>query len=138
MRKLIGAAPHHMWMRIIGLAAAGAVGALCRHALSSWVQRHSGTVFPWGTFAVNMLGCLAFGLIWGLAEQRHLIGPGARAVLLTGFMGAFTTFSSFAYENAQLLRHEHWGLLLANLALQNLIGVALVLAGLHLTRAPGG
>ncbi len=126
-----------MITRLLFLAAAGAVGALARYALSSAVQRQAGGVFPLGTFVVNLLGCLLFGLLWGLAEQRHLLGPTARAVVLTGFLGAFTTFSSFAYENAQLWRHGHLGLLLANVALQNVLGVALVLLGIHLTRAPG-
>ena len=127
-----------MMTRILLLALAGAAGALARYGLSSALQRHTPGVFPLATFVINLLGCLAFGLLWGLAEQRHLLGPTARAVALTGFLGAFTTFSSFAYENAQLLRHGHVGQLLANVVLQNVLGVALVLLGMHLTRAPGG
>lgn len=127
-----------MMTRILLLAGAGAIGALLRYALSSVVQRHTPGLFPLATFVVNLLGCLLFGVIWGLAEERQLLSATARAILLSGFIGAFTTFSSFAYENGQLLRHGHWGMLLANVVLQNVLGVGLVLLGMYWTRGTTG
>lgn len=123
-----------MISKVILLAAAGAFGALARVGLSSIVQRHSTTSFPWGTLVVNMTGCFLFGFVWSLAEERMAISPATRTILLAGFLGAFTTFSSFAYENAQLIRHEHWMFLAINLVVQNVLGVALMFAGMAMGR----
>lgn len=123
-----------MMTRLLLLAAAGSAGTLARYGLSLWVQRQAGTVFPWGTLVVNLVGCFAFGLAWAIAEGRLNISSDARAMILIGFMGAFTTFSSFAYETSALLRDAEWGLALANVALQNVLGVALLLVGIALGR----
>src|SRR4030067_3697270 len=111
-------------MKILLIAMAGAAGPLGRYWLSGLVQRASGAAFPWGTFAVNMGGCLLFGLVWSIAEERFLIGPQARSVVLVGFMGAFTTYSTYTFETAQLLRDSEWALALGNIALQNTSGAA--------------
>jgi fluoride exporter len=117
------------------VAFAGAVGTLARFGLSSWVQKLGGIKFPWATLAVNLIGCLLFGLVFALAEERHLISARLRLILLTGFMGAFTTFSSFGFETATLLRNEQWMIALANVAAQNILGIGAVFLGLSLGRA---
>lgn len=122
------------------LALAGVLGTLARYFLSGFVQRAAGEGFPFGTLAVNALGCLAFGFVWALAEGRFLEGkavpavlsPDARAVVLVGFLGAFTTFSSFAFETGQLLRDARYGLAAANLLAQNTLGIAAFFLGLAL------
>ncbi len=118
-----------MWTQLLLLALAGAAGTLCRYGLSGLVQRLCGDQFPWGTFAVNALGCFLFGLVWALAEDRLLISGRSRFVVLTGFMGAFTTFSTFAFESTGLLQDAQWGRAAWNLLGQNLVGVACVLMG---------
>jgi len=123
-----------LWQRLALLALFGAVGTLCRYALHLVVQRLHGSPFPWGTFAVNALGCLAFGIVWGLAEHRAIVGPQARLVALVGFMGAFTTFSSYAFETAQLIETGHWLYAAGNVLLQNVSGILLVFAGILLGR----
>jgi len=120
--------------KILLIAVAGAAGTLARYWLSGVVQRASGAGFPWGTFAVNMAGCLLFGLVWTMAEERFLIGPQARAMVLVGFMGAFTTYSTYTFETAQLLRDSEWALAFGNIALQNTSGVAFLFLGLILGR----
>ena len=80
--------------------------------------------------AVNALGCFLFGLVWTLAEDRLLISGRARFLILTGFMGAFTTFSTFAFETSQLLDDSEWGLALANLLGQIVICLTCVFLGL--------
>ncbi len=122
------------WQRLLLLAAAGAAGTLARFALSGAVQRWQPTTFPWGTLAVNGLGCLLFGLVWSLADERLIISGATRAVALVGFMGAFTTFSTFAFETGQMLDDGQWLLAAGNLLLQNVSGVALVLVGIALGR----
>jgi CrcB protein len=107
---------------LIGLA--GVLGTYARYGLSGLVQRACGNAFPCGTLAVNVSGCFLFGLVWSLAEDRLLISAEARTVILIGFMGAFTTFSSFAFETAQMLRDAEWTLVLVNLLAQNVVGIA--------------
>ncbi|MFZ1683279.1 MAG: fluoride efflux transporter CrcB [Candidatus Zixiibacteriota bacterium] len=121
-------------MKLVWLGAAGVAGTLARYGLSGWVQRISGVGFPWGTFAVNLLGCFVFGLIWALAEYRLALSSEVRTVLLLGFLGAFTTFSSFAFETTQLLRDSQYVLAFLNIAGQNILGIAGLFAGLTLGR----
>ena len=123
-----------MWKEFALLAVAGAVGTIARYGLSSWIQRNSGLQFPWGTFAVNMIGCFLFGLIWSFGENRSLLSRQTRFVLLTGFMGAFTTFSTFAFETAGLLRASQWALAAANSVGQLVMGILVIFAGLAIGR----
>ncbi len=116
------------------LAVAGVVGTLARWGLQGWVQRLTGAAFPWGTLAVNALGCFLFGIVFVAAEERELISSQTRIILLVGFMGAFTTFSSYAFETAALLRDSQWLYALGNMALQNVLGLACVFAGFALGR----
>jgi CrcB protein len=115
--------------QIVLMAAAGVAGTFARYWISGFVQRLCGAAFPWGTLAVNVLGCLLFGFFWTLAEERMLIGPQARIVILTGFMGAFTTFSSYAFETAQLLSGAEWYRALGNIAVENIVGIAAIFLG---------
>lgn len=121
-------------MKILLIALAGGIGSLARYWLSGLVQRASGGEFPWGTFAVNMAGCLLFGVVWSVAEERMLISPEARSVALVGFMGAFTTYSTYTFETTQLLRDSEWALAIGNIALQNITGVVFLLLGLAIGR----
>ncbi len=121
-------------MKILLIAMAGAVGTLARYWLAGFVQGASGGDFPWGTFAANMAGCLLFGLVWSMAEERFLISPGVRTIVLTGFMGAFTTYSTYTFETAQFIRDSEWVLAIGNIALQNTTGVVFMLLGLAFGR----
>lgn len=118
---------------LVWISIAGAAGTLSRYFLGSFVQK-LGWHFPWGTLTVNMLGCFLFGLIWSLAEGRTFIGPDARTALLIGYMGAFTTFSTFAFETTQRIMDGQWGQVAANLVLQNVVGIGMVLLGLRMGR----
>ena len=122
-----------MLRRILLLAMAGASGTLARYWLSGFVQRSSLT-FPWGTLAVNGSGCFLFGLVWTLAEERMLISGETRIILLAGFMGAFTTFSTYMFETRQMLAASEWLLGAANFAVENLTGFVLLILGAVLGR----
>jgi len=117
------------------VGAGGFVGAALRFGVSGGVQRLAGfSSFPYGTLAVNVLGCLAIGLLSGLAESRQVLTPEARLLILIGLLGSFTTFSTFGYETLTLLRD---GVLLraaANVALQVGLGLGAAWAGLALSR----
>jgi len=116
------------------MALAGGAGALCRYGLGGLVQRLAGERFPAGTMAVNLLGCLLFGFVWGWLETRAGFSPQTRMVVLTGFMGAFTTFSTFAFETANLLQSGQWLAAALNVGLQTMLGVLLVFAGLAMAQ----
>lgn len=120
--------------RLALLAAAGAVGTLARYGLQGAAQRFAGGSFPWGTALVNLAGCALFGVVWAAASERHLMGPEARLVVLVGFFGAFTTFSTFAFETVQMLRAGQWVWAAGNAALQNGGGVLALGAGILLGR----
>ncbi len=123
-----------MGMKLLLLALAGSFGTLSRYFLGGLVQRLAGGAFPWGTFAVNMTGTFLFGLVWSLAEERLVISGQARAVILVGFMGAFTTFSSLMFETGELMRDSQWALALGNLLLQNVVGIIFLFLGFALGR----
>ena len=86
------------------VAIGGAIGSVSRYVLSTIVLRASGSLFPAGTFAVNLVGCVVFGAIVGAAEQRVVLAPEARTFLLVGVLGGFTTFSSYAFESFALMQ----------------------------------
>ncbi|MCE9593045.1 MAG: CrcB family protein [Planctomycetes bacterium] len=123
-----------MFAKLALLAAAGALGTLARFGVSSWVQRGPNTAFPLGTLAVNLLGCFAFGLVWALAERRFESIENLRLYALTGFMGAFTTFSTYAFDGSVMLARQAWWTFAAYVGLQNVLGIVLVIAGLALGR----
>jgi CrcB protein len=121
--------------KLVSLAAAGALGTLARYGLAGLVQRLHDSGFPWGTLAVNVLGCLFFGVVWSLAEERLVISGETRLVVLIGFMGAFTTFSTYAFETGAMLRDAEWLLAAVNVASQNLLGVAGFFLGIAIGRS---
>jgi CrcB protein len=93
-----------VYVNILLIGIGGAVGSVCRYLLTSAVLRGLGTLFPAGTFVVNVIGCMVFGAITGLAQDRMTLTPEARAFLLAGVLGGFTTFSSYMNESAVLVR----------------------------------
>jgi fluoride exporter len=123
-----------MFQNLALLAIAGGVGTLARYGMSEAVSHLCGRRFPWSTLSVNLLGCLLFGLFWTLAAEREWISQRSGLIVLTGFMGAFTTFSTFAFETSQFVAVSKWGPALANVAAQNVCGVLAVIAGAALAR----
>lgn len=117
------------------MALAGAVGTLSRYALAGAAQRVMGAGFPWGTLAVNLTGCFVIGTLAGLLERQVTISPELRAVVFIGFMGAFTTFSTYMLETSDLLRDGEWLRAMMNVTLQNLGGFAALIGGFALARS---
>lgn len=115
------------------IALGGALGALTRYGLASWVQNlsHSGE-FPWGTLAVNLVGAFFVGIIWAVSE-RFIIPLHIREFLFAGLLGAFTTFSTFCLENFNLFRIGDWKLAMINIGVSNIFGLALAATGFMLT-----
>ena len=119
-----------MFLKLFYLGVAGAAGTLARYGLSGLVGRTIGTTFPWGTAVVNILGCLFFGLLWAFFESRLAISGQIKIVIFVGFFGAFTTFSTFAFETSRLLEDSQWLWAAGNFLLQTMVGLIAVMAGL--------
>jgi fluoride exporter len=115
----------------LGLAGCGGfVGSAARFALGGLAQRaFPMSTFPWGTLAVNVLGCFVIGILGGLMELRQVLGPGQRIFLMIGVLGGFTTFSTFAYETLGLLHGSELPRALANAGAHLLLGLAAVWIG---------
>ena len=120
--------------KLLWIALAGGAGTLSRYGLARVVQNAAGADFPYGTMVVNVLGCLCFGLIWGFFEQRLPLSDELRFIILAGFFGAFTTFSTFIFETSGLIRQAQWFYALFNVAGQTVAGLICVFLGLALAR----
>lgn len=123
-----------MLQKLLWIALAGSLGTVARYGLAGWVYSHVNGRFPWGTGAVNLLGTFLFGVIWSLAEDRLVISGETRFIILTGFMGAFTTFSTFMFETGAMLRDEQWLLAFANLFFQIFAGLVCLFIGFAVGR----
>ena len=124
------------------IAVAGAAGALCRHGVGTWVAAKlagAGTVagVPWGTLAVNVVGSFLLGFIGGLCLTGDRVPVTWRPALTTGFLGSFTTFSTFSVETVRLFEQGAWTAAAVNLALQLALGLGAAAAGLAAGRAAG-
>ncbi len=118
---------------LIGLG--GFAGAVSRYLAGGWIQKIlSNPWFPYGTFAVNVLGCLFIGFLSGLAETRQILTPEVRLFLLIGFLGSFTTFSTFGYETFGFLRDGQLIPALSNAVFQVILGLASVWLGHLISR----
>lgn len=115
--------------KILLIALTGALGASARYWLSGAVCSLMGRDFPWGTAVVNVLGCFLFGLVWVLAEERNIIPAHLRIIILVGFMGSFTTFSTYVFESNALVQDAQWFKLGLNLLGQNILGIAALYLG---------
>ena len=121
-------------MNTLLVAAGGALGAVARYVLTGVVHRITSPYFPYGTFTVNVVGCLAFGILAGLADERFVIGAPARVFLLIGVVGGFTTFSSYTFETFQLLRDMQVLRATLNAVGQVVVGLVALWAGYSAAR----
>lgn len=120
--------------KLLWIALAGAVGTLARYGIYQLVPKWTSDSFPWSTLVVNVLGCYLFGVVWILAERRLHITEETRLIVLTGFMGAFTTYSTYAFETGQMLRDGHWWSAFANLSAQTILGIGALFLGFATAR----
>lgn len=113
---------------LIGLG--GFLGANARFLVSTWVAQRVGSQFPWGTLVVNFSGSLLLGALLAWAANQVAFDTRARLFLVTGFFGAYTTFSTFANESVALLQSGDWASALGNILGTNLVCLAGALVGL--------
>lgn len=121
--------------RLLLVAAGGAVGTGCRYALSTFIYAHiDRPTFPWANLLVNVSGSFAIGVLAQVFDARLLVSPTARAMLLTGVLGGYTTFSSFAYETLALMRDGEYASALLNAGGNLVLGLLAVWLGMRLVQ----
>lgn len=127
--RIAGRAIIRAVMTIVWVGIGGFIGSVARYLLSESVQGRAGGPFPFGTLAVNVTGCFVIGALTALFEGTMLPTPEARAFLIAGVLGGFTTYSAFGNETILLLRSAGAGMALANVAAQLVFGLGAVWLG---------
>lgn len=117
------------------ISVAAILGANLRYLLSRLAARELGPVFPYGTLGINIIGSFIVGFFVIWTSERVLIDPRWRLLVVVGFCGSFTTFSSYAFESMAFFEQGQWGLMLANIFGNNLLCLGGALAGMVLARA---
>jgi CrcB protein len=121
-------------LRVLAIGLAGLVGTLCRYWLSGVMARRYGETFPSGTLAVNVAGCFLIGFLFYLFQERYVASETTRTVVLVGFLGGFTTFSSYGLQTFTLLRDGEFAYAAVNVVASNLLGLLLVWGGYTLAK----
>ena len=122
-------------MNLLLIGFGGFAGAISRYAVSGLIYRiFKNPILPYGTLVVNISGCLIIGFLIGLSESRQILSPEIRSLLMIGFLGAFTTFSTFGYETISCLRDGQLFLAGMNILLHFILGMGAVWFGLIISR----
>jgi CrcB protein len=119
----------YVWVGLGGL-----VGANARYGMTRLMVARFGDSFPWGTFAINLLGSLVIGILLTTLSERVVADPAIRLVLVVGFLGAFTTFSSYTFEAITLAEAGKWAEAAAYVLGSNGLGLLFCAAGMCLAR----
>jgi fluoride exporter len=114
---------------VVAVGLGGMAGALSRYGLDRLIEHHVSSVFPWSTFTINITGCFLVGLVVAGLVDRHDLPAWIRTGAVVGFLGAYTTFSTFAQESRDLLAGGHLSLALADTVGSVVVGVLAVVVG---------
>lgn len=116
--------------KLLLLAAAGAAGTLSRYALAGLIQQKTAFLFPLGTLFVNAAGCFLAGLCFTIFQGKALFSSQTRIVLLIGFFGAFSTFSTFMLETGEMVQNGQFRMAFANILVENVFGFLFLVTGM--------
>lgn len=117
------------------IGSGGFLGSIMRYLVQISVEKSILSSFPWGTFAANVAGSFIIGIVYALADKGNLLGTEWKMFLAVGFCGGFTTFSSFAYNNFNMLKDGVYGQLLLNVFGSLFFGILAVYLGIILVKA---
>jgi fluoride exporter len=115
---------------LVGLG--GGIGSIVRYLCQKWLAGHYPHSFPWGTFTVNITGCLLIGIFWGMTFKSLNAAETWKLLLMTGFCGGFTTFSAFTMEGIGLLKQEKLFMFFSYVAGSIIIGLLATYAGMKI------
>jgi fluoride exporter len=118
----------------LAISVAAIVGANLRYLISRLAAQELGPVFPYGTLLINIVGSMIVGFFVIWTTERALVDPRWRLLVVVGFCGSFTTFSSYAFESMAFFERGQWGLMLANIFSNNLLCLGAALAGMAVAR----
>lgn len=121
-------------LNLLTISVGAVFGANARYVLSRYAARLLGPVFPYGTLIINVLGSFIAGFFIVWTTERVLVDPRWRLLVVVGFCGGFTTFSSFAFETMAYFEQGQWMLMATNVLSNNLLCLAAALAGMGLAR----
>ena len=121
-------------IKLLWIALGGALGALARHGTGAFCERLVGADLPWGTFAVNALGSLLLGMLVEGFARNEGVDPGLQVMLTTGFLGAFTTFSTYSVQSVRLVERGDYGWAAANIIGNVVVGLCLAALGIAMAR----
>src|SRR5262245_35040715 len=116
-------------IEVLLVGVGGFIGSILRYGLSVLTERWTDSEFPFGTLAVNLLGCLVAGGVWSIVEHRTWLSPEVRIFLTVGILGGFTTFSAFSHETFVLLRNGQHAWAVAYITVSVILGVTAVVVG---------
>lgn len=122
-------------MHILLIGVGGFCGAIARYAVDDWITAAARAAFPWGTLVINVTGSLVLGMLFALTAERGPLPEELRLPFGVGFLGAYTTFSTFALESLRLAESGSWSLAIANVTGSVMLGLAAVLLGVAIGRA---
>lgn len=121
-------------MKYLAIGAAGFLGALTRYLITGITRSLAGSTFPWGTLVVNISGSFLLGLVYAATAQRAIIDPHWRLAITVGFIGSYTTFSTFSLETFKLLESGNWPAATGNILGSLIISLVAIYSGIALGR----
>ena len=121
-------------MPLLLIGVGGFAGAITRYLVDGAVAERTGGGFPWGTLAINLSGSFLLGLLFAMSAERAILPADVRGPLMIGFLGAYTTFSTFMLESWRLIESGAWGMAIANLGGSVALGLVAVFVGLTVGR----
>ena len=118
--------------KVLWISIGAVLGANLRYWVGDWAAQRFGSGFPFGTLLINLTGSFLLGLIVSMSMENFIIDPRLRLLLTIGFLGSYTTFSTYAYESIALISQGQWGMGLFNLLGSSLLGALFAILGIWL------
>ena len=122
-------------VELIWVGIGGGIGAIARYTMGRGIAERAGSVFPYGTFAVNLVGAFLIGVLFAILTEKGIGHPHLRLLLVTGFLGGFTTFSTYTLEATNLVEAGSWNTALLYAVGSNALGLIACFAGIVVVRA---